>query len=297
MTLRAAVAFQGDDVDKTSGTAAARTWTTASTVHTVASTALPVSGNYIMRSGEDYMMIRCARVNFGGVSCHSHNDALSLVLQAGGRDFIIDPGTFSYTPYPELRNAFRSTAAHNVLQVLGQEQNDFGKSVFDYATDRARTTCLEWQSSEDADLFLGEHRGFRSGTDELICTRRITFEKRQRRWTIEDGLRRASNRGGHKARKEQTASLPPFEWRFHLHPDVMIVDQTEPGRIILENQGVSLRLDLLMEGPALRREDGWVSNRYGSKQPGSVLCIAPGLLQPDNGRFEIAVLTARSGEL
>jgi uncharacterized heparinase superfamily protein len=259
--------------------------TAASTVCPAASAAFAASGNYIMRSGADYMMIRCARVNFGGVSCHNHNDALSFVLQAGGHDFIIDPGTFSYTSYSELRNAFRSTAAHNVLQVLGQEQNDFGKSVFDYAADRAKAKCLEWQSSEDADLFLGEHRGFRSGKDELICTRRIEFEKTLRQWIIEDSLRLAPERGSRKKSKEPKASLPPFEWRFHLHPDVTLVDQSEPARIILENRGVRLQLDVQMEEPTVRLEDGWVSNRYGSKQPASVLCIRSAVQGIDGGGF------------
>jgi hypothetical protein len=53
---------------------------------------------------------------------HSHNDQLSFELHVDGLPLIVDPGTATYTRDPELRNALRSTRAHNVPEIDGQEQ-------------------------------------------------------------------------------------------------------------------------------------------------------------------------------
>lgn len=249
------------------------------------------SGNFVMRSGDNFLMIRCARINFGGVSCHNHNDALSFALQAAGRDFFIDPGTFSYTAYPDIRNRFRSTAAHNVIHLQGQEQNDFGKSVFDFTGDKARARCVKWKSNEAFDIFVGEHRGFRVGDREAICSRGIRFEKKNSRWIIEDELRLH----GKRLRKSEPLvqpNPPSMEWRFHLHPNVTVTAES-PTRVILDHGGSQLSLDFFVEGAIMREEMGSVSFRYASKSPTTVLSLVPVVGSQLIGRFEIEVLTTR----
>lgn len=51
---------------------------------------------------------------------HGHADALSVTLAADGRALLIDPGTYEYVA--QQRNLFRSTAAHNTLQVDEEDQ-------------------------------------------------------------------------------------------------------------------------------------------------------------------------------
>ncbi len=55
---------------------------------------------------------------------HMHNDKLSFELTIDGKDMIVNPGTYLYTPIPERRIEFRNTAAHNTLVVEGEEQNE-----------------------------------------------------------------------------------------------------------------------------------------------------------------------------
>jgi len=55
---------------------------------------------------------------------HIHNDKLSFELAVDGIDLIVDPGTYLYSPLPDRRNEFRSTKAHNIAYVEGEEQNE-----------------------------------------------------------------------------------------------------------------------------------------------------------------------------
>lgn len=54
---------------------------------------------------------------------HMHNDALSIELMTDNLYRTGDPGSFIYTSAYEMRNAFRSTNAHNTIHVQGKEQN------------------------------------------------------------------------------------------------------------------------------------------------------------------------------
>ena len=48
---------------------------------------------------------------------HAHADALSFEYAAAGVTWIIDPGTYTYTKDPALRDHFRSSSAHNTVSV------------------------------------------------------------------------------------------------------------------------------------------------------------------------------------
>lgn len=52
---------------------------------------------------------------------HAHADALSFWLSYGGREFLVDPGTYTYE-WSKWRTYFRSTAAHNTIRVDPREQ-------------------------------------------------------------------------------------------------------------------------------------------------------------------------------
>ena len=57
-----------------------------------------------------------------GVGGHSHNDKLSFELHLEGAPVIVDPGHAAPTRgIRTLRNAYRSTAAHNTIQMDGRE--------------------------------------------------------------------------------------------------------------------------------------------------------------------------------
>ncbi len=54
---------------------------------------------------------------------HVHNDKLSFDLQIKGKDLVKDPGTYTYSAFPEKREFFRNSKSHNGIVVKGIEQN------------------------------------------------------------------------------------------------------------------------------------------------------------------------------
>ena len=69
-------------------------------------------GLYVFRSKSLYLTVRCGSFGQNGNAGHAHNDQLSVELFIEGRQIFVDPGTYLYTPCPELRNRYRSALAH-----------------------------------------------------------------------------------------------------------------------------------------------------------------------------------------
>ena len=57
------------------------------------------------------------------IAAHAHADALSIEVRCGGVDILADPGTYCYFGEPDWRRYFRSTVAHNTLELDGQNQS------------------------------------------------------------------------------------------------------------------------------------------------------------------------------
>src|SRR5206468_2763125 len=60
---------------------------------------------------------------FRSMAAHGHADALSLELRVDSVDVLADPGTYCYHGEPEWRSYFRSTLAHNTIEVDGASQS------------------------------------------------------------------------------------------------------------------------------------------------------------------------------
>ena len=80
----------------------------------------PDSGLVVMNRGNISALFDAG--SFGPWSAgHSHADTLSLIVSSGGKEVLIDPGTYTYTD-PDWRDTFRGTAAHNTVRIDGRNQ-------------------------------------------------------------------------------------------------------------------------------------------------------------------------------
>lgn len=122
--------------------------------------AYPGMGVYIYKSPHFYMTVRCGEVGQNGNGGHAHNDQLSITLRIDGADIIVDPGTYLYTPLPERRNEFRSTAAHFTIQREdAKEQNPWyhgHAGLFSMKEERTFAKVLLLKPN----VIVMEHHGF-----------------------------------------------------------------------------------------------------------------------------------------
>ncbi|MDW7709332.1 MAG: alginate lyase family protein [Deferrisomatales bacterium] len=118
----------------------------------------PDFGLFVYRSPRVYLAVRCGPVGQDGNGGHAHNDQLSFEVCVNGEAVVADPGTYLYTPAPDQRNCFRSTAMHSTLAVPGREQNGWerGRKGLFRMPERARARVLEFSEKR----FVGEHGGF-----------------------------------------------------------------------------------------------------------------------------------------
>jgi hypothetical protein len=86
----------------------------------IACEAFPDFGLYVLRTPRLFLSLRCAGHARGDApSGHTHDDNLAIELQIDGRDVIADPGSYLYTACPEMRERYRSAAAHAVPRPEG----------------------------------------------------------------------------------------------------------------------------------------------------------------------------------
>ena len=136
------------------------------------------SGHYLLRDGweqqNSYLLIDCGP--HGALSCgHAHADALSFEFAANGANWLVDPGTFTYTGDKGLRDEFRSTAAHNTATVDGQSQSiPAGPFSWSHVTNSSARAFI---TEKRFDYFAGEHDGYQRFTDPVTHARSVLFVK------------------------------------------------------------------------------------------------------------------------
>lgn len=114
-------------------------------------------GLVVLRAGRVRMTMDAGPHGLAPLYAHAHADALSITLDVRGRPVLLDPGTFCYHGRPELRNWFRSTRAHNTVEIDGRNQSEMRGPFLWHRV--ANTRILETQQSPKA-ICVAEHDGY-----------------------------------------------------------------------------------------------------------------------------------------
>jgi hypothetical protein len=205
-----------------------------SSVKEINSHAFKDSGWYIMRKELNYCIISCGPNGQRNVGGHGHNDKLSFELFLQGKEIIVDPGTYIYTPEPEMRNLFRSTKYHNTVTIDNKEQNRFIDGQFFKMHNDSKAKCITWEVTDNIDYFTGEHYGYTRLEDPVVHRREIQFNKTVGKLDIIDSF---------VCKKEHT-----FEWNFVLFPNI------------------ADKIKLVSNDFDLQKEHCYYSPEYGVKQ-------------------------------
>ena len=184
------------------GTAGIRVYDQLPTTSPQARTqAFIVSGYYTMASANAVVIVDAGPHGWGNGG-HGHADALSLQLVAGGRAWLSDPGTGSYPNEKPERDRFRSTSAHNTLEVDGRSQAD---PVSAFAWGRHPQTKIHcWYASEGLAFVHASHDGYGRLPSPVMHDRWV-ISWNDDVWLVSD---RASGEGTHR-----------LDLRWHLSPD------------------------------------------------------------------------------
>jgi hypothetical protein len=130
------------------------------------------AGLAVMRAGDRQVIFDGGAFGAGGAG-HSHSDTLSLLARAGGQAILIDPGTYTYTGDPAMRDWFRGSAAHNTVRIDGLDQGEMA-GPFRWKT-KPGVRWIEWTPGSERDVAEAEcsYMGF-------VHRRRVVFEKPDR---------------------------------------------------------------------------------------------------------------------
>lgn len=189
------------------------------------SLALPDSGLYVMAigTGTGARLVADAGPQGAYGAGHGHADALSLQVAVGGRELLVDSGTFVYISAGQERRQFRGTAFHNTVQLDGTDQAE-GDGPFPWRR-LPQVRVENCASGESFDLLVASHNGYGTLPD-AVTHRRHIFNNQSQFWFVLDEL---EGRGAHRA-----------ESFWHLAPGLQW--QLQPGRASAEYDSGGLAL-------------------------------------------------------
>ncbi len=233
----------------------------------VHSRAFPDSGLYLLQGGtlsatDDRISVifDCGELGFRSIAAHGHADALSFTLRAFGREVFVDPGTYDYFTFPEWRNYFRGTSAHNTISVDDADQSVMAGPFMWGA--RASARCTEWETTAGGGTVRGEQDGYRRMSVPLMHRRSLTLDSGKKTLDILDSVMTDGTHG--------------LNIHFHVS-DNCSVEKKGPSHIVIDTGAgtISLKLDSRYTASlAVGHENpiaGWVSRGYHRKSPGTTI--------------------------
>jgi hypothetical protein len=230
--------------------------------------------------GHDEIWCRCdgGPHGFLRTAAHAHADALSIEVRHGGVDILADPGTYCYHGERAWRNYFRSTAAHNTLEIGGHDQSRSGGPFLWLRAAKCKLIALDQSPDGELHFWSAEHDGYLSLSPEATHRRQVRLDDERRTLTVVDSV---DTRGTHA-----------IALRFHLGPTVHAELDTAiaqlrwiaPATGDIRNAVLTLPAHLVWRthrgesDPVL----GWYSPAFGTKEPtttlvGTGICGVPRL--------------------
>lgn len=197
---------------------------------------------------------------FLSIAAHAHADALSVEVRYDGVELLVDPGTYCYHGEPDWRAYFRSTLAHNTVELGGRDQSVSGGP---FLWTRAATTRpaqtggdarLSWAASHDGYARLG------GPSAPVRHRRRVDLERCTRKLVIRDAV---------------DGTNLQVRLAFHLGPDVSAVLDGHRARLSWPGEhggGTAvLALPAALDWRAHRGSTepilGWFAPRFGCRVP------------------------------
>jgi hypothetical protein len=228
----------------------------------------PEGGYFIL--GSEFETAREVRIvadagplGYLSIAAHGHADALSFTLNAAGREFLIDPGTYVYLADQRWRDYFRSTAAHNTLVIDQQSQSVSGGSFI--WTQHASAMCEQADLSGRMQSLSMVQDGYRRLNGQPMHRRTLSYNSTTRSLLVKDEVRCAvSHSIGICWHFSEACMLTLYDEHIHVENDGVVMRIWWPeGSRVSRTRG--------QEEPPL----GWRSRTFDCKQPCETVIFQP----------------------
>jgi len=227
--------------------------------------AFPQSGYYLLgdhfgTADEVRLLADAGPLGYLSIAAHGHADALSIVLNVGGHEVLVDPGTYAYHTQPQWRAYFRSTRAHNTVMVDEHDQSQQGGNFM--WSRHAQARCLHFANVHGQQHFIAEHDGYRSLADPVTHRREIVYDTITRSFLISDTLACA---GAHRVCRH---------WHFSEDLEPWVAEdqlQVRVGQYLVRIVPMDLPAHARLYHGGSATQGGWVSRGFGCKQPATTV--------------------------
>lgn len=235
------------------------------------------SGYYIMRSGwnkdDHYLCFDCGEIAAGlfkdaiPSAAHGHADMLSFELVVYGYPMIIDPGFYTYNGDYRLHCYFRQSNSHNTATVDNQSQAVHPQRLT--LSNVPEHSLKKWVTTDEFDVVIGAHDGYRRLHDPVEHQRMIFFKKYPYcYWIIEDIFH---------GKEEHVIDV-----YFHFVSEIMLTkkeNNTSSRMVIAKNAKnigivmvtVSNNINIEIVDSGVIPDGGWIAPGYGYKLRAPIL--------------------------
>ncbi len=216
------------------------------------------------------------------IAAHAHADALSIEVRCGGVDILADPGTYCYHGEPAWRSYFRSTVAHNTIEVGATDQSLSGGPFLWLRHARAYTVEVVTTDHGEISRWSAEHTGYQTLTPAVTHRRSVELDAHRRRIEMVDRV--------------ETTGTVALRMAFHLGPTIEVDLEGHDAQLTWptpdSSSSAAMTLPPGLRWSAHRAEVdpilGWYSERFGAKQPATTL-IGVGRCTPDRQELRSAI--------
>ncbi len=216
------------------------------------------------------------------IAAHAHADALSIEVRCGGVDVLADPGTYCYHGEAEWRSYFRSTLAHNTLELDGQNQSLSGGPFLWLRHASVRSVDVVTTNDGEISRWSAEHTGYWTLDPSATHHRSVELDAERRRLEVVDEVK--------------TTGRPALRMAFHLGPTIAVALKGHEARLTWPTPegfgSASLTLASSLRWSAHCAEVdpvlGWYSDRFGTKEP-AVTLLGVGQCGPESRELRTVI--------